>query len=113
MHEFHTWGTAAFVALVAYLVGIVWIGRDVDIGRVPDRAVTASALGAVGGAVSHLLIDAAYHADVAANLHLFQSLPRYEFALLTEALCLTAGAIGAAIMVVRLLNGASWRGLLD
>jgi len=80
LHEWHTWALAPAFALVAWVlaVGTQWVMR-----RVGQRLVFvgqrlawlrssswSEAGGAIVGVVSHLLLDAVYHADVAAAVGL-------------------------------------------
>lgn len=66
LHLGHTWSTGAGVVLAAAAAsawGCRWVGLQ-------NPTAWSSMLGAALGVLSHLVLDAAYHADVAAGLGL-------------------------------------------
>lgn len=66
LHLSHTWPTGAGVVLVAAAAsawGCRWVGR-------PNPTTWIAAASAALGVLSHLALDAVYHADVAAGLGL-------------------------------------------
>lgn len=72
LHLSHTWSTGAGVVLAAAAAsawGCRWVGRSRWVGR-PNPTAWSSVLGAALGVLSHLVLDAVYHADVAAGLGL-------------------------------------------
>lgn len=69
LHLSHTWSTGAGVVLVAAAAsawGCQWVGRSRWRWR-QNPTAWSSALGAALGVLSHLVLDAVYHADVAAS----------------------------------------------
>lgn len=66
LHAGHTWPTGAGVVLVAAAasaVGFRWLGQK-------SPTAWSSVAGSALGVVSHLLLDAVYHADVAVSIGL-------------------------------------------
>lgn len=80
LHEWHTWALAPAFVLAAWAVamGLQWgmrgVGQRLVFVEQRWRWLRSSswseAGGAIVGVVSHLLLDALYHADVAANVFL-------------------------------------------
>lgn len=77
LHVVHTWAVGAVVAVVAAVLG--WgLGRVLGLSvchglglrRSPSPTVWIATTSAALGVVSHLLLDAVYHGDVAAGLGL-------------------------------------------
>lgn len=72
LHEWHTWALAPAFVLAAWAVAVVG-QRLVFVGqrwRWLRSSSWSEAGGAIVGVVSHLLLDALYHSDVAANVFL-------------------------------------------
>lgn len=75
LHVVHTWAVGAVVAVVAAVLGwglgrVLRVCHRLGLRRSPSNTVWIAAASAALGVMSHLLLDAVYHVDVAAGIGL-------------------------------------------